>query len=141
MRPRDSIPPPPACAVRMGCAGCIGPHSCMRSAHVCAPRMEIRSACASRIGRAEHHRLNYIHTIIHMILRRCSGVCINILMNSREIIKAIEADGWVLRRITGSHHHFRHPTKPGTVTVPHPKRDIHPKTLRSVEKQAGVKLT
>ncbi|MGP9679119.1 type II toxin-antitoxin system HicA family toxin [Halomonas sp. AOP27-A1-41] len=37
-------------------------------------------------------------------------------------IKGQEADGWELVRIKGSHHHFRHPTKPGTVTVPHPKR-------------------
>lgn len=45
-------------------------------------------------------------------------------MHSRVVIHAIEADGWALARITGNHHHFRHPRKPGTVTVPHPEKDM-----------------
>ncbi|WP_336946709.1 type II toxin-antitoxin system HicA family toxin [Asaia sp. HN010] len=61
-------------------------------------------------------------------------------MNSREIIRRIEADGWVHKRTTGSHNHFSHPTKPGLVTVPHPKKQMHPATLKSIEKQSGVKL-
>jgi len=61
-------------------------------------------------------------------------------MNSREIIRAIERDGWRQTRVTGSHHHFEHPTKPGIVTVPHPQRDIPIGTLRSIERQSGVKL-
>jgi predicted RNA binding protein YcfA (HicA-like mRNA interferase family) len=61
-------------------------------------------------------------------------------MNSRDIIKAIEADGWTLKRVTGSHHHFNHPTKPGLVTVIHPVKDIKTGTLKSIEKQSGVKL-
>ncbi len=40
--------------------------------------------------------------------------------------------------MTGSHHHFKHPTKLGLVTVPHPKRDLHPKTLANVYKAAGL---
>jgi predicted RNA binding protein YcfA (HicA-like mRNA interferase family) len=52
----------------------------------------------------------------------------------------LEADGWALVRITGSHHHFRHDAKPGTVTVPHPKRDIPVGTLKSIERQAGLKM-
>lgn len=61
-------------------------------------------------------------------------------MDSRTIIRLIKADGWTLVRISGSHHHFRHPAKPGAVTVPHPKRDLKPGTLRSIEKQAGLAL-
>ena len=61
-------------------------------------------------------------------------------MNSREVIKRLQADGWELKRTTGSHHHFKHPEKPGVVTVIHPKKDFRPKTLASVEKQSGVKL-
>lgn len=61
-------------------------------------------------------------------------------MNSRDIIKALEANGWTLKRVTGSHHHFMHPTKTGIVTVPHPKKDLPLGTLRSIEKQAGIKL-
>jgi predicted RNA binding protein YcfA (HicA-like mRNA interferase family) len=44
-------------------------------------------------------------------------------------------------RVRGSHHHFRHPTKPGIVTVPHPRKDMPIGTLKSIERQAGVKLT
>ena len=61
-------------------------------------------------------------------------------MDSRTIIAAIEADGWREVRVTGSHHHFKHPTRPGTVTVPHPKRDVPIGTLRSIERAAGVRL-
>ncbi len=61
-------------------------------------------------------------------------------MDSREIIRRLEADGWYLVRVNGSHHHYRHPTKPGTTTVPHPKKDMKVGTVRSIEKQAGVKL-
>lgn len=59
-------------------------------------------------------------------------------MSSREVIKMLEADGWREARVKGDHHHFRHPTKPGTVTVPHPKKDIPLGTLRSILKQAGL---
>ncbi|HEY0204334.1 MAG TPA: type II toxin-antitoxin system HicA family toxin [Acetobacteraceae bacterium] len=61
-------------------------------------------------------------------------------MDSRTIIKLIEADGWRLERVTGSHHHFRHPSKPGTVTVPHPRKDMPIGTLKSIARQTGVKL-
>ena len=67
-------------------------------------------------------------------------MCIIIHMDSREIIKKIKADGWYLVATKGSHQQFKHPTKPGRVTVPHPKRDLPLGTLRSVEKQSGVKL-
>lgn len=60
-------------------------------------------------------------------------------MTSREFIKLIEADGWVLVRQKGSHHHFKHQTKPGIVTVGHPKKDFPPKTLERMKKQAGLK--
>ena len=62
-------------------------------------------------------------------------------MNSREVIKRLTAAGWQRVRVTGSHHHFRHPTRPGTVTVPHPKQDLPKGTLKSVERQSGVKLS
>jgi predicted RNA binding protein YcfA (HicA-like mRNA interferase family) len=45
-------------------------------------------------------------------------------MNSRDVIRSIEGDGWRLKRVTGSHHHFAHPSKPGLVTVMHPAKDI-----------------
>lgn len=61
-------------------------------------------------------------------------------MNSREIIKRLEEDGWRLDRTAGSHHHFRHPSKPGTVTEPHPKKDMPLGTLKNIARQAGLKL-
>ena len=62
-------------------------------------------------------------------------------MNSRDIIKAIEADGWYEAAHKGSHKQFKHPEKPGRVTAPHPEKDIPIGTLRSIEKQSGFKLT
>jgi predicted RNA binding protein YcfA (HicA-like mRNA interferase family) len=61
-------------------------------------------------------------------------------MDSQSVIKAIEADGWVEAAHRGSHKQFTHPTKPGRVTVPHPKKDIPIGTLRSIETQAKIKL-
>jgi predicted RNA binding protein YcfA (HicA-like mRNA interferase family) len=61
-------------------------------------------------------------------------------MNSREVISALEADGWVEVARRGSHAQFKHPTKPGRVTVPHPKRDLPLGTLRSIEQQSGLIL-
>jgi predicted RNA binding protein YcfA (HicA-like mRNA interferase family) len=61
-------------------------------------------------------------------------------MNSKDIISALKTDGWVQVAQKGSHSQFKHPAKPGRVTVPHPKRDIPIGTLRSIEKQAGLKL-
>jgi predicted RNA binding protein YcfA (HicA-like mRNA interferase family) len=60
--------------------------------------------------------------------------------DSREIIRAIEKAGWEHVATKGDHWQFKHPTRPGRVTVPHPKRDLPIGTLRSIEKQAGVKL-
>jgi len=61
-------------------------------------------------------------------------------MDSRTVIRLLEAAGWQLVRVTGSHHHFRHPGRPGTATVAHPVKDIPPGTLRSIERQTGVAL-
>ncbi|PIV33008.1 MAG: addiction module toxin, HicA family [Lysobacterales bacterium CG02_land_8_20_14_3_00_62_12] len=60
-------------------------------------------------------------------------------MNSGDVIKQLEADGWVLARVKGSHHQFKHPTKPGLVTIKHPYQDIPKGTLNSIRKQAGWK--
>jgi len=62
------------------------------------------------------------------------------LVNSREVIRALRRDGWYEVNQVGSHKQFKHPLKPGRVTVPHARRDIPLGTLRSIEKQAGIKL-
>lgn len=61
-------------------------------------------------------------------------------MRSRDVIAALEADGWREVARKGSHVQFKHPTKPGRVTVPHPERDIPVGTLRNIEKQAGLQI-
>lgn len=61
-------------------------------------------------------------------------------MDSREIIADLHADGWIEVSHRGSHVQFKHPTKPGRVTVPHPRRDVPIGTLRSIEKQAVLQL-
>jgi predicted RNA binding protein YcfA (HicA-like mRNA interferase family) len=59
-------------------------------------------------------------------------------MGSKQIIDKIKADGWFLVHTIGSHHQFKHPTKTGKVTVPHPKKDLPAATVRSILKQAGL---
>jgi predicted RNA binding protein YcfA (HicA-like mRNA interferase family) len=61
-------------------------------------------------------------------------------VDSRDIIAALKADGWYEVGQKGSHVQFKHATRPGRVTVPHPKRDIPIGTLKSIEKQADLKL-
>ena len=61
-------------------------------------------------------------------------------MNSRDVIAKLESDGWVKVGQKGDHAQFKHKIKPGRVTVPHPSRDIPIGTLKSIEKQSGLKL-
>jgi predicted RNA binding protein YcfA (HicA-like mRNA interferase family) len=61
-------------------------------------------------------------------------------MRSEDVIRALTAAGWRKVAQKGSHVHFRHPTAPSRVTVPHPKRDLPVGTLRSIEKQSGLRL-
>lgn len=61
-------------------------------------------------------------------------------MKVRDVIKLIERDGWHPVVTEGSHRQFKHPAKPGRVTVAgHRSEDIHPKTLKSILTQAGIK--
>ena len=60
-------------------------------------------------------------------------------MNSKDLIKQLEADGWVLRGSKGSHHIFVHPTKPGHISVPHPKKDLGVGLLHKLFKQSGLR--
>ena len=61
-------------------------------------------------------------------------------MNSREILSVLQRDGWIQVAQKGSHVQFKHPGKPGRVTVPHPQKELPVGTVRSIEKQAGIKL-
>lgn len=61
-------------------------------------------------------------------------------MKVRDLLKTLERDGWLLIRTKGSHRQFHHLDKRGTVTVSgHPSEDVHPGTLKSIRRQAGLK--
>ena len=57
--------------------------------------------------------------------------------DSRRLIQRLTREGWEQVKVRGSHHQFRHPTIPGKVSVPHPKRDLTLKTAKSIYFQAG----
>ena len=61
--------------------------------------------------------------------------------SSREIIRRRYADGWYEVGCDGDHHQFKHPIKKGRVTITHPKKDIPVATIKSIEKQSGIKFT
>lgn len=60
--------------------------------------------------------------------------------SSREIIKLLMEDGWYLVNTVGSHQQFKHPIKKGRTTVKHPDKDIPLPTLKSIERQSGLKF-
>ena len=61
-------------------------------------------------------------------------------MKVRDVLRLIESDGWFLVVTRGSHRQYKHPTKPGRVTIAgHPGHDLAPGTLNSILKQAGLK--
>ncbi|MFO1195220.1 MAG: type II toxin-antitoxin system HicA family toxin [Rhodoferax sp.] len=61
-------------------------------------------------------------------------------MKVSEVLRMLQSDGWVLVDTRGSHRQFKHPTKPGRVTVPgKPGDDLAPGTLNSIRKQARWK--
>jgi predicted RNA binding protein YcfA (HicA-like mRNA interferase family) len=61
-------------------------------------------------------------------------------MKVSEVIRLLEEDGWYLHSTRGSHRQFKHPTKPGRVTVAgKPSDDLAPGTLNSILKQAQLK--
>lgn len=60
-------------------------------------------------------------------------------MKVREVVRRLRKDGWILVRIRGSHHQYKHPVKKGLVTIPgRPGDELALGTLRSILKQAGL---
>jgi predicted RNA binding protein YcfA (HicA-like mRNA interferase family) len=61
-------------------------------------------------------------------------------MKIRDIIKLLEVDGWYQVAAKGSYRQYKHPAKPGRVTIAgHPNDDLAPGTLNSILKQAKLK--
>ena len=58
----------------------------------------------------------------------------------REVIRLIEDDGWRFARQRGSHRIYKHPSKPGSVTVAGKRgEDVSAGILGSILQQAGLK--
>lgn len=59
-------------------------------------------------------------------------------MKFREIENMIFKDGWYQVKQKGSHHQYKHPIKPGKVTIPEHGGDLNSDTVKSILKQAGI---
>ncbi|WP_084799502.1 type II toxin-antitoxin system HicA family toxin [Bradyrhizobium sp. Ai1a-2] len=61
-------------------------------------------------------------------------------MKIRDILRLLEEEGWFLVATRGSHRQYKHPVRPGRVTVAgKPSDDLAPGTLNSILKQSGLK--
>ena len=74
-----------------------------------------------------------------LILAICIKHREGIKTKPKDLIKILEADGWTVERIRGSHHIMKHPTKSGHLTVPLHNKDLKPGTYNNLLKQAGLK--
>ncbi|GGX48404.1 type II toxin-antitoxin system HicA family toxin [Saccharospirillum salsuginis] len=61
-----------------------------------------------------------------------------LVMKSKDLIKELEAAGWELARVKGSHHLFRHPDHKVSIPIPHPKKDLGKGLVAAIRKQAGL---
>jgi predicted RNA binding protein YcfA (HicA-like mRNA interferase family) len=60
------------------------------------------------------------------------------MLNSRKVIKVLEANGWEHVGTRGDHHQLR---KGGVkVTVQHPVKDLSLRNIISIEKATGIRL-
>ncbi len=59
-------------------------------------------------------------------------------MRVREIERLLLKDGWYLVKQVGSHRQYKHPTKPGKVTIPWHTGDLDKGTAKSILNQAGL---
>ena len=73
------------------------------------------------------------------ILTKLRNLRIKKFMDSKEVVRILEEAGFKKVRQRGSHIRFKHPDG-RSVTVPHPRKDIPIKTLRSIEQQSNIKF-
>lgn len=59
--------------------------------------------------------------------------------NSRKLVRMLEKDGWVLDRVKGDHHTFKHPGRAELISLTHPRKDVPIGLLRSIYRIAGWK--
>jgi predicted RNA binding protein YcfA (HicA-like mRNA interferase family) len=60
------------------------------------------------------------------------------IVKSADLIREMRAHVWVLDRVRGSHHVFKHPDRPGHVVAPHPKKDPGAGLVKAIRRQAGI---
>jgi predicted RNA binding protein YcfA (HicA-like mRNA interferase family) len=60
-------------------------------------------------------------------------------ISGKKLCKVVERKGWILRRITGSHHIFEKPGIIQILSIPvHREQDLKIGTLRALMKIAGL---
>ena len=62
----------------------------------------------------------------------------DVYVKSRELIDELLSAGWQLERVRGSHHVFKHPSIPGHIVVPHPKKDLGRGLVAAIRRAAGL---
>jgi predicted RNA binding protein YcfA (HicA-like mRNA interferase family) len=59
--------------------------------------------------------------------------------DSRKLIRMLEKDGWVLDRVSGSHHTFKRSDKKEVISLSHPKKDLSIGQVQAIYRIAGWK--
>lgn len=59
-------------------------------------------------------------------------------MTGADLMRELKRAGWQVDRVRGSHHVFTHPSRPGIVVLPHPKKDLGTGLVRAIRRQAGI---
>ena len=59
--------------------------------------------------------------------------------NSRKLMQMLRRDGWMLDRVRGDHHTFKHPDKAELISITHPRKDIPVGLVRSIYRIASWK--
>lgn len=77
--------------------------------------------------------------MVGIVLTVFASVGIIPTINSRDFVRVLKDAGWHGDRVAGSHHIFKHATKPGHLSVPHPKKDLGTGLVEKILKQAGLK--
>lgn len=61
-------------------------------------------------------------------------------LNSKEAINLLKSNGFVLDHVTGSHYIFYNEQHKRRVTVPYHTKDLPIGTLKSILREAGIKI-
>ena len=67
------------------------------------------------------------------VLARVTGI-----MNSKALLKQLQATGWQIVRVRGSHNQLKHPDYENLITVPHPQKDLPKGLVNAIKKQARL---